>query len=168
MSYSGREPWDANDPYPATEDETMMRTLDGHKVNPANDLLTITVMDPAGQGGASHFYNITGFDSTKNPTFTDGEGADFCELVFQNGPIAEHGVNGITHEALLAILIDRLDGFQSGPYACGENLIALNHLIEARDVLNSRTQRRMAEGTEGTHALDANADAVTLPPEALP
>ena len=44
----------------------------------------------------------------------------FCfEIRFQNGPIAEAGVNGLTHEALLAVLEDRLVGFQSGPYHHG-------------------------------------------------
>lgn len=132
----------------------MTRTLDGHKVNPANDLLTITVLDEPGHGGASHHYFIEGFNAANNPASDTAYQA--ADIIFQNGPIGEAGVNGITHEALLAILIDRLEGFQQGPYACGENLIALNHLIEARDVLNSRTQRRMAEGIEGTLALDGS------------
>jgi hypothetical protein len=160
----GNFSWDLPDPTPydeATEDETMTRELDGHKVNPANEQLKITVLDEPGHGGASHEYLITA---------DMNGGADFLRVRvgFQNGPIGEAGVNGITHEALLAILIDRLASFQTGPYRCIENAQALAYLTDARDVLNSRTQRRIAEGTEGTSAMDADADAVTLPPEALP
>lgn len=61
------------------------------------------------------------------------------------------GANGITHEVLLAVLIDRLQGFQGGPYACRENAIALTKLEEALLWLNKRTLQRVARGVEGTH-----------------
>jgi hypothetical protein len=118
-----------------------MRTLDDHKVNPANDLLTVTVLDEPGSGGANHAYDITGGEAV--PT----------HIRFQNGPIAEVGVNGITHEALLAILCDRLKGFQSGPYANEDNQIALLSLQQAQNALQRRTRERMARGVEGTHTV---------------
>ena len=74
-------------------------------------------------------------------------------LRFQNGPIAEVGTNGITHEALLAILIDRLEGFQKGPYAHGYNADALTSLRSAQASLKQRTIDRLARGVEGTHAV---------------
>ena len=116
-----------------------MRTIESHKVNPANDTLTITIRDEPGSGGACHDYEIA---------LPDGSGV---RLGFQNGPIAEVGVNGITHEALLAILIDRMQSFQAGPYACDENGAALNALEAAQDYLHARTKNRMARGVEGTH-----------------
>jgi hypothetical protein len=70
------------------------------------------------------------------------------------GPIGEVGVNGVTHEALLAILIDRMQAFQKGPYSCRENALALTKLEEAVHWLNARTARRTAQGVEGTHSLD--------------
>ena len=70
---------------------------------------------------------------------------------FQNGPIGEFGVNGISNEALLAIVEDRLKGFQSGDYACRENALALTKLQEAMMWLHSRTRARVARGVEGTH-----------------
>jgi hypothetical protein len=76
-------------------------------------------------------------------------------IIFQNGPVSVdgNGVNGITHEALLAILIDRLEGFQAGPYANPHNAKALNHLREAQTALQARTRERMARGVEGTHTV---------------
>jgi hypothetical protein len=116
-----------------------MRFIESHKVNPANDQLEITVRDEPGAGGACHDYQI------KLP---DGSGV---RLSFQNGPINETGVNGITHEALLAILIDRLEGFQAGQFASNYNAAALFHIQAAQLQLLERTRERMARGVEGTH-----------------
>lgn len=128
-----------------------MRMLTDHKVNSANDVIEIAVTDEPGAGGANHRYEISGFDVTKNAS-ADGETRPGMHVVlFQNGPIAEAGVNGITQEVLIAICIDRLRSFQTGPYACRENAIALTKLEEARLWLHSRTLSRMARGVEGTH-----------------
>lgn len=134
-----------------------MRKLTSHIVNPANDKLTIAVLDQPGCGGANHRYDITGFDTENNPIATDAAGykASFGRtvIVFQNGPINEVGVNGITHEALLAILEDRLVGFQSGKFANDYNAKALEHVRAAQAVLQERTRERMARQVEGTHAV---------------
>lgn len=117
-----------------------MRTINTHKVNPANDLLEITVRDEPGAGGANHDYQIA---------LPDGSGV---RIGFQNGPIAEKGVNGITQEVLLAIVIDRLRAFQAGPFACRENALALTKIEEAQHWLLHRTRERMARGVEGKTA----------------
>jgi hypothetical protein len=70
-------------------------------------------------------------------------------LVFQNGPIAESGPNGISNEVLLAIVIDRLECFQKGQFACRENALALTKLQEAVHWLHHRTRERLARGVEG-------------------
>ena len=133
-----------------------MRTVTDHKVNPVNDRLTITVTDEPGAGGANHRYEITGFDPRTNRSA--GELAnitgsyDGLLVLFQNGPIAENGVNGITQEVLLAIVADRLRSFQAGPYACRENAVALTHVETAMLWLHKRTLDRMARGVEGTSA----------------
>lgn len=116
-----------------------MREIHDHKVNPANDQLQILVHDEPGAGGANHEYSIQ---------LPQG---GFFKIGFQNGPIAEAGVNGVTQEALLAICIDRLRCFQKGPYSCRENALALTKLEEAQHWLHSRTRARMERGVEGTH-----------------
>lgn len=117
-----------------------VRELTDHRVNPANDKLKIEVLDEPGAGGAHHEYEISGFDAMTA-----------VRVSFQNGPIAEAGVNGVTQEALLAICIDRLRSFQAGPYACRENALALTKMEEALMWLLQRTRARMARGVEGTH-----------------
>ena len=119
-----------------------MRTIDDHKVNPANDTLTITVVDEPGAGGANHEYEVTGFS-----------GGHTVGIGFQNGPIPESGVNGITQEVLLAICADRLRGFQNGLFACMPNACALTHIEEALHWLQQRTIERMQRGVEGTHVI---------------
>ena len=130
-----------------------MRELNDHKVNPANDTLTITVVDEPGSGGANHRYEITGFNSETNASESGIDDRDRVSILFQNGPINEAGVNGVTHEALLAIVADRLRSFQRGPYACKANACALTHIEEAMHWLQQRTIERMRRGVEGTHTV---------------
>lgn len=134
-----------------------MREITDHRVNPANDVIRIAVTDEPGAGGANHRYEITGFDTDRNPSKAgpDGYTHRYSKLVllFQNGPIAEAGVNGLTQEVLLAIVADRLRSFQAGPFACAENADALASVEEALAALLSRTEARMARGVEGTHTV---------------
>jgi len=127
-----------------------VRKLTDHKVNPANDLIEITVMDEPGAGGANHHYEIAIPGWTRGPDGSNPKG--IWDIEFQNGPIAESGVNGLTQEVLLAICADRLRSFQAGPYACRENALALTKIEEAQHWLHSRTLARMQRGVEGTHA----------------
>jgi len=124
-----------------------MRQITDHIINPTNDRLKIEVTDEPGQGGANHEYRITATD--------DGSGKPYQiadhHISFQNGPIGEFGVNGITQEVLLAIVIDRLRSFQKGPFSSKENACALTHVEEALHWLQQRTIDRMRRGVEGTH-----------------
>ena len=123
-----------------------MRTLTDHIVSGDQAVqLRIEVQDEPGAGGANHVYLIR---------YTDKDGKDQAQLVsFQNGPIAESGVNGVTGEAHIAIAIDRLRSFQNGPYKCRENAIALTHFEEGLMWLQRRTMERIKRGVEGTHAV---------------
>lgn len=123
-----------------------MRQLTSHKVNGLNEALRIEVLDEPGHGNACHVYGIT----SDEPRRADTPPAVMCPVRFQNGPIVEYGVNGISNEALLAIVEDRLQGFQSGQYACRENAIALTKIQEAMHWLHHRTRERVARGVEGT------------------
>ena len=132
-----------------------MRELRGYKVNPANEKLKITVWDEPGAGGANHAYGIEGWDGENNPsagTIPNSAEGDIAVILFQNGTIPENGVNGITQEALLAVIIDRLRSFQAGKFPCRENAIALTHLEDAMHWLQHRTRDRLERQVEGTHA----------------
>ncbi len=114
-----------------------MRELTSHKVAGLNEVLKISVLDEPGPGNACHEYLI--------------ESPVEVRINFQNGPVQEFGFNGISNEALLAIVEDRLIGFQAGEFACRENAIALTHLQDAMMWLQKRTRDRIARGVEGTN-----------------
>ena len=98
-----------------------------------------------GPGNAHHHYLIEAKEAKMSGR------AAFVEVLFQDGPIKESGVNGIMDENLLAIVIDRLRGFQEGPYKCRENALALTKLEESLMWLKERTRGREVRGVEGTH-----------------
>ena len=124
-----------------------MRKIVDHLISTAVDEgLHIAATDEPGAGGANHEYVLS---------WPLGEAADgfplgnCVALSFQNGPIAEVGVNGITNEALLAIVIDRLRSFQEGSFACYENQSALHFCELALQCLKDRTRHRLRRGVEG-------------------
>jgi hypothetical protein len=127
-----------------------MRQITDHIINPVNDKLTITVTDAPGAGGANHRYEVSGFDTKTNASMA-GNPITGITVLFQNGPINEVGINGLTQEVLLAIVADRLRSFQAGQFACRENALALTKIEEAQHWLQQRTLARMRRGVEGTH-----------------
>ncbi len=72
-------------------------------------------------------------------------------IEFQDGTLPEVGVNGVTIEALLAVCVDRLEGFQAGDFANGYNEIAIGYIYDAIAILNKRTTDRKSRGVEGQH-----------------
>ena len=70
-------------------------------------------------------------------------------LHFQTGPAAEVGVNGLTNEALLAVLAHRLN-VMNKKMPCRENAIAITNIEQAQLWLEKRTRDRLARGVEGT------------------
>ena len=133
-----------------------MRELTDHKVNETNKELSIHVLDEPGAGGANHAYAIFAPQDreSNDQDVKNGEAmaviANRAIIRFQNGPIKENGVNGVTQEALLAIVADRLRSFQAGPFSCRENAVALTHIETAQLWLHKRTLDRMQRGVEGT------------------
>ena len=138
----------------------MHRELASHKVNGLNEALKIEVLDDPGIGNGCHHYHIT---TVETPPPIGGwmqpgdlqKAEDMLRVVtdirFQKGPIQEVGINGISNESLLAIVEDRLACFQTGQFACHENMLALRRLRECMTWLKKRTMRRMQRGVEGTH-----------------
>jgi len=123
-----------------------MRTLTDHKLNEVNESIEITADARDEQyGNASHLYTLAWTTDEEN-----GIG-QYVNIRFQRGPVKEVGVNGITNEALIAVVMDRLRGFQAGPFACRENASALKSLSMALDTLHSRTKDRLSRNVEGTN-----------------
>lgn len=118
---------------------------DGHGLN---DLLIIEADDRDPEAGnASHAY-IGTLD------LSDHDHAEFREVLnvqLQHGPRHEPDSKpGALDAALIAILLDRYEGFQSGPYRCRENALVITKLEEALHWMQHRTNERARRGVLGT------------------
>jgi hypothetical protein len=125
------------------------RELHEHKVNECNDLLRVKAFGEPESGGAHTTYSVD--LRVEDPATGERRTKSQVILPFQSGFVREVGANGVTNEALIAILCDRLRGFQKGPYACRENALALTKLEEAAMWLGARTRDRMRRGVESTN-----------------
>lgn len=122
-----------------------MREIFDHKsglTNDPSDALLVLAIDERGPGNANHEYLI---QLKENVPYS-------ASVKFQFGPLLENEFNGVSNESVLAVVIDRLKGFQAGPFACRENAIALTHLQDAMHWLHSRTRDRAFRGVEGKAA----------------
>lgn len=131
----------------------MTREITTHRVGGLNEFVQVRAIDQPGNGGACHRYKIDVplLHPVESHIRENSERVlAHTDIHFQEGPIGEFGANGISNESLLAVVIDRLEGFQSGPFACTDNGAALFHLTKAMEILHNRTRNRLARGVEGT------------------
>lgn len=90
-----------------------------------------------------HYYKISANPETQNAK-------DFeISLHFQDGPIPEHGVNGVTSEELLKVLIHRTKTLDE-KFPSEFNKQAIIYMESALEEFNKRTAERRARGVEGT------------------
>lgn len=122
-----------------------MRSLFDHVLPGTTDNLGITATDEPGAGGAHHEYVILSQG-------VDGKPVPLGEINFQNGPIKEAGVNGVTEDSLMTVLLDRFRAFQEGPYKSRYNALVITKLEEALHWNQQRTIERLRKGVEGTSA----------------
>lgn len=85
--------------------------------------------------------------------YTFGAGTTAGSIEFQRGPVKENGVNGLTNEALLAVVLHRLGVLNRPPYNCRENALAITKIEEALHWLDHRTKAREVRGVEGTQQI---------------
>lgn len=125
-----------------------MRGIDQKHHDGLNDLLLIEAdeRDPeAGSTSHRYFGHIDLSDAEHEDVRT------VIEVQFQRGPRSEpDSTPGALDAALVAILLDRYEGFQSGPYRCRENALVITKLEEALHWMQHRTNERARRGVLGT------------------
>jgi len=125
---------------------TLTTHHDGHGLNESLNIVCDD-LDPAG-GGASHGYRVL-YESAPD----DAGNILACRVAsiqFQHGPRNVEGSTvGVTEAVLYAILIDRMEAFQAGPFACPENDIQLHLLCECLALTKERADKRAARGVLG-------------------
>lgn len=109
-----------------------MREITRHIENGDDKGVTVHAVDERGPGGACSHY-LVGIPGQHN-----------VELRFS-------GQNSrVTDEALLAVLIDRMNAFNDGPVPSNETEWTMMQLTMALSSLRKRTHVRTARGIEGT------------------
>ena len=130
-----------------------VRKITDHRLTTLDRAIELIAVDEpsAETGGASHVYEMR--------ITTGRDGVEVQRVRFQQGAIGSpNDINGTSNEAVLAIVIDRLRGFQghlanqtgvAANFACRENALALTDLESALNWLRKRTLDRLARGVEG-------------------
>jgi hypothetical protein len=96
------------------------------------------------QFNAPHLFHVHSVQATNPETSMVGI------VHFQEGPINEVGVNGVSNEDLIHMVICRLEHFQQSQYSSRDNAIAITYLEDALLRLRKRTIGRENRGVEGT------------------
>ncbi len=106
------------------------RPLSDHRNNKFNrECVEVFTTDYRADDRAHHGYRVEVYDRYGGKP--DGGMVASCDIQFQNGGLKETGPNGITDQALLAIVLDRVRSFNDGPYRCRENSMMITKLEEA-------------------------------------
>lgn len=110
--------------------------------------------DGPGPGGASHRYDvyvdISGTERAYAQGCTGLSREKVAQIHYQKGPRNESGSSpGVLDSVLLAIVRDRMEAFQAGPYACVENEIVRTAVMQAMQTLKDRADARAARGVLG-------------------
>ena len=123
------------------------RELYDHKGNRFNrECIDVATADERASDNAHHAYaiNVRAFEVPK-----DAAPVLSVTLRFQNGGLKEVGANGITDQALLAIVLDRVRSFNDGQFRCRENSVVITKLEEALMWMEKRGNDRARRGVEG-------------------
>ena len=108
---------------------------------------------------AQGFFDEHWEDENGNPAGGVSTGRGFT-ISWQNGPLGRVGTsertdpNGAFVEDVIAAAIGRFEFYQTasdGKFACEENAQCISLLKKALALQQSRTARRTADKTEGTH-----------------
>lgn len=124
------------------------RELFDHKNNKFNrECVRVETADLRASDNAHHAYNITVFHDYT--TGMDNVPVEEVTLNFQNGGLKEVGANGITDQALIAVVLDRVRSFNDGQFRCRENSMVITKLEEALMWMEKRSNDRARRNVEG-------------------
>jgi len=137
------------------EERTPIEEQTHHDGLGLNDLITICAdaRDPNAGNGSHHYtarIDVSGTLYAIESGCTGQASEPVLDIRFQHGPRHDpKSIPGVTDTVLIAILIDRMRGFQSGPYSCRENAIVLTKLEEALHWVDHRARARLRRGVLG-------------------
>lgn len=123
-----------------------MREIQTHRVEEDgySNRIVIKAIGERGAGGANMGYVIY----SENPVGMENQGMNTCYLSFQNGDPKEQ-INGLSNESLLAVVLDRLKGFQKGEFNSPETETAITHIEKTLESMHQRTRDRIKRAVIG-------------------
>lgn len=115
-----------------------MAITDHHDGHALNESIVVRALDEPGHGGAHHLY------------VCEIDGREVARVQFQHGPRNEEGSTpGVTHMAMLALLLHPLRAFQHGEFKSTHNALAIQSLEEALNWMHARARDRAKRGVLG-------------------
>lgn len=113
--------------------ELKTRELTEHQINDCNRHIKIIATDYGdGEFCKQVGYQIIVPDKSRNLAYDESKEnkPDSFDIFFQNGSTANYGYNGLTLEALCAIMIDRFKYYQTTEYKTDDNQKCIEKLEE--------------------------------------
>lgn len=90
-------------------------------------------------------------DTNRYLGFSNDVGSQVGTLLFQSGLPSKEGINGLTNEAVIATVLDRLEAQNVGDFKSEYNSAAIECLRAALAALKQRVKDREARGVSGTY-----------------
>lgn len=90
-------------------------------------------------------------DVNRYLVFSNDMGSQVGTMLFQDGLPSKEGINGMTNEAAIAVVLDRLESQNVGEFKSQYNDAAIECLKAALVALKQRVKDREARGVSGTH-----------------
>lgn len=126
------------------------REIFDHKNNKFNrENIVVKTADLRASDNAHHKYTIEVYGDPSGGVQPQWAVLHSELIEFQNGGLKEVGPNGITDQALIAIVLDRLRSFNDGQYRCRENSMMITKLEEALMWGEKRGNDRARRNVEG-------------------
>lgn len=127
-----------------------MRQLNTHLSSGGYNALQVVAVDQPAAGVPTARYDVTGFNTVYNPAARQQAQFTRLPIVFATGeaPI-DAPANGVTNEALLAVVADHLRSQQNSPEACLEFQMAMEYVNAALGMLLQRPAANQPMGNVG-------------------
>lgn len=116
-----------------------MRQLNTHLSSGGSNVLQVVAVDQPVPGLPTTRYDVTGFNTVYNPAARQQGQFTRLPIIFATGDApVDAPQNGVTNEALLAVVADHLRSQQETPEACLEYQMAMDYINAALGMLRQR------------------------------
>ena len=109
---------------------------------------TVLSATPGTHAEANGHWDVAMIERNANPAKPE-MAETLATIKFQNGPVNEHGVNGVQLTDVLKVALARYEMLNQGDFRCRENSLVITNLQQAIFWDLERTEKRTKAGVEG-------------------